>query len=206
MVIKGREGADFITVSDRRVTPAMMRRHIADIIYGVYSLDRADVAIVEPLLKAHPWFKGLFEGGLSDVRVIVIDDQAALAMIRVPTHASDGRANLHQGGIGLGVDLQTGRVTRALWRGRPLTLHPDSQATLVGELVPHWPEIVALAEESSRAVPLNYLGVDLIVDEQRGPLVLEINVRPGLEIQNVTGVALRRRLKALLNHTSEVRS
>jgi len=39
--------------------------------------------------------------------------------------------------------------------------------------------------------------MDLVVDATRGPLVLEINVRPGLEIQNVNRIGLRGRLRTL---------
>jgi len=39
-------------------------------------------------------------------------------------------------------------------------------------------------------VPLNYVGVDIVIDETDGPLILEINARPGLEIQNINGFGL----------------
>jgi glutathione synthase/RimK-type ligase-like ATP-grasp enzyme len=39
--------------------------------------------------------------------------------------------------------------------------------------------------------------VDIVVDRERGPLVLEINARPGLEIQNVVGRGLGDALAAL---------
>ncbi len=194
LVITEREGGRFKTAGGRWLEAEALRRHIADIVYGVYSLDRGDVAIVEPRLVPHPFFAALFKDGLSDIRVIVIDDVAALCMVRVPTKASDGKANLHQGGLGLAVDLETGQIERARWKGALITHHPDNGAPVVGLTVPCWGEIVSLAERASKAVPLDYLGVDLVIDARLGPLVLEINIRPGLEIQNVTGVPLRRRL------------
>jgi D-alanine-D-alanine ligase-like ATP-grasp enzyme len=33
-------------------------------------------------------------------------------------------------------------------------------------------------------VPLGYAGIDVCLDERRGPVVIEVNARPGIEIQN----------------------
>ncbi|HSN51358.1 MAG TPA: sugar-transfer associated ATP-grasp domain-containing protein, partial [Woeseiaceae bacterium] len=40
---------------------------------------------------------------------------------------------------------------------------------------------------------LGYLGVDMVIDADRGPLMLEMNARPGLNIQiaNRTGLSTR---------------
>jgi len=40
---------------------------------------------------------------------------------------------------------------------------------------------------------LGYLGVDMVIDRDKGPLILEMNARPGLNIQiaNCTGIATR---------------
>lgn len=179
------------TAGGREVDAAGLRRHVADILFGSFTLDDPDAALVEERLVPHPVLASLFPDGLSDVRVITLRGVPAAAMVRVPTRASGGRANLHQGAIGLGVDIATGRTTRALLRGRLLERHPDTGASLVGIVLPHWEEIVAIARRSAAAVPLGYLGVDVGLDARRGPVVLEINKRPGLEIQNVNGRGLR---------------
>ncbi len=185
------------TPSGRTLDTAALRRHIGDIVFGVYTLDRPDVALVERRLRPHPFFAELYPRGLSDIRVMVVDRRPVLAMIRVPTDASDGRANLHQGGLGLGLDLDTGRITRSWLLGREVTQHPDTGVATNGRTVPGWDRIVECATAVGQAVDLGYLGVDLVLSEDGHPLVLEINVRPGLEIQNVTGVPLRARLAAL---------
>ena len=95
------------------------------------------------------------------------------------------------------MDLATGRATRARLRGRSITTHPDSKAPLVDVPLPHWDEILDVARRSAAAVPLGYLGVDVGIDARRGPVVLEINKRPGLEIQNVNGFGLRPILEAI---------
>jgi len=191
VVVARRDGDGYLTAGGRWLHKEQLRRQVADIIFGVYTFDRADVAIVEPRLHPDAFFAELFPDGLSDVRVITVDGTPVLAMLRVPTKASDGRANLHQGAIGLGLDMATGEVLRARRRGLRLEVHPDSGAPLIGRIVPFWPEILAMCRTGAAALPLGYLGFDIVLDRERGPLVLEVNARPGLEIQNVTGIPLR---------------
>jgi glutathione synthase/RimK-type ligase-like ATP-grasp enzyme len=45
---------------------------------------------------------------------------------------------------------------------------------------------------------LGYLGVDLMIDEDKGPLMLEVNARPGLAIQLANGIGLLHRLEPIL--------
>jgi hypothetical protein len=135
--------------------------------------------------------------GLPDIRVLTLRAVPLLTMLRLPTSRSHGKANLHQGAIGVGVDLDTGRTTGATFRGRRIERHPDTDAPLVGQIVPRWPDVLDVATRAARALPLAYLGIDVALDAERGPLVLEANVRPGLEIQNANGLGLRRIVDAL---------
>lgn len=206
IVVARRDGDAFITAGGRRLDFQAVRKHVADIVFGVYTFDKSDVAVVEPRLHPDAFFAGLYPDGLSDIRVITVDGAPVLSMIRVPTKASDGRANLHQGAIGLGLDLATGVVVQARKKGQPVHVHPDTGAALVGQQVPFWPEILDICRRGARAIPLGYLGFDIIVDRSRGPTVLEVNARPGLEIQNVTGIPLRAHLRRLgLSETEAAR-
>ena len=45
--------------------------------------------------------------------------------------------------------------------------------------------------------PLGYFGADIATDRQRGPLLLELNARPGLAIQIANGQGLLSRLKLI---------
>jgi alpha-L-glutamate ligase-like protein len=167
-----------------------LQRHLASIILGAFSRKLDDRAFVESRIEAHPVLRDLWREGLCDLRVITLQGQPRMAMVRVPTAMSGGRANLHQGGIGLAVDLDTGRTVRALHRRRPITHHPESGAALLGIEMPLWQEVLEVSRRAAAAVPLGYLGVDVVVDIARGPMVLEINARPGIEIQNVHGRGL----------------
>lgn len=170
--------------------PRSLGRHLADVVFGVHSNQLEDRAFVERRVEAHPFFDALWSDGLCDVRVITLRATPVLAMIRVPTAESGGRANLHQGGLGIAVDLASGLTFRALHHGRAVERHPETGAPLLGLEVPAWPEVLDVARRAARAVPLGYLGADVVLDRTSGPLVLEINARPGLEIQNVNGRGL----------------
>lgn len=172
------------------IGPRRLARHLADVVFGVHSNQLEDRAFVEVRVEPHPLFAGLWSDGLCDVRVIVLRGRPIMSMIRVPTRESGGRANLHQGGLGIAVDLATGRTFRAVHRGRTVERHPETGAPLLGLEVPGWPSVLDAARRAALSVPLGYVGVDVVVDRERGPLVLEINARPGLEIQNVNGRGL----------------
>ena len=147
--------------------------------------------VLIPPLQPDDLLGRLSEGGIPDVRVLVARDQPVMAMLRIPTRRSGGKANLHQGALGLGVDLATGRTVGAILGTTSIDVHPDSRLPLAGIQVPHWERILELSRLSSSAVELDYVGVDVIVDRERGPLVIELNARPGLNIQLANGVGLR---------------
>lgn len=44
---------------------------------------------------------------------------------------------------------------------------------------------------------LGYIGVDLVIDRERGPLLLELNARPGLAIQMANREGLLKRLERI---------
>ena len=177
--------------SGRFVPAKEIRRHVAEILYGSFSNNRSDKALLEERLHPHDFFREFYPIGLADIRVIVFKGAPALCMLRLPTAASRGTANLHQGGVGLGVDLATGKTTSAVCRGVALGEHPDSRKALLGARVPHWEEVIRTATQAAKQVPLGYVGVDLVLIPGGRVMVLELNARPGLQIQNAARVGLR---------------
>ena len=120
-------------------------------------------------------------------------------MLRVPTDKSHGRANLQQGAIGLGIDLATGITTFGIeGKGEPINRIYDynkkKKIKVNGIKVPEWRKVLETAVLSQKAVKgLSFVGVDVVLDKDEGPKVLEINARPGLSIQlcNKAGLKLR---------------
>jgi alpha-L-glutamate ligase-like protein len=203
IVIVGRKGDDWVGISGKIYTAFDLRKHISDIIFGIYSFDLGDRAIIESRIVQHAEMTELSPLGLADVRVIMCDEKPVMSMTRVPTRQSDGKANLHQGALGVAIDIASGITTHAQFLGQPIAEHPDTGIAVLGRRLPFWTETIELAERAAQAVPLKYLGVDISISPD-GPLLLEINVRPGLEIQNVNGRGMLPVLEAITEN-EEVR-
>ncbi|WP_330295090.1 sugar-transfer associated ATP-grasp domain-containing protein [Streptomyces sp. NBC_00503] len=186
----GRRRRQWHSSSGKRIARAVVAEQLRRILDGEFSPRPTDWAMFEPLIRAHPDLARLSHQGLPDIRVICLGDRPQLAMLRLPTRFSGGRANLHQKAIGAAVDLATGRITHALVGKEPTETHPDTGELLIGRAVPHWPQVLDAARRCAGATGLRYLGADIVVDADRGPLILEVNARPGLQIQNVTGHGL----------------
>lgn len=162
--------------------------YIREILYGVYSMgDHSDIAFAEELIVAHHEIAPFATDGLPDVRVIIHNGKSVAAMMRVPTKESKGKANLHAGGFATAVDIESGRIRDGWYKGKKITTHPESGITLSDYKVPYWKLIIEISNELQKYFPLKYMGVDFTVDNNAGPLILELNARPGLEIQNVLG-------------------
>ncbi|MBI5891969.1 MAG: hypothetical protein HZB47_15075 [Nitrosomonadales bacterium] len=196
IVIVGRSGQDWIGISGKIYTLYDLQRHISDIIFGVFSFDLGDRAIIESRIVQHAEIELLSPLGLADVRIILCDNHPVMSMTRIPTRQSEGKANLHQGALGIAIDIASGITTHGSFLGQPVDTHPDSGIYLIDRTIPFWPEIVKLALSAAQAVPLKYLGVDISIS-QDGPQLLEINVRPGLEIQNVNNRGMLQILQAM---------
>jgi alpha-L-glutamate ligase-like protein len=195
LVVTGRDGDRFVRHNGEVLEPGDLRQHVSSVVSGLFSLgERPDEALIQQRVLLHPAFERISFQGIGDVRVILYRKTPVMAMLRLPTRESGGRANLHQGGIGAGVDLETGRTCQAVMRNRLTARHPDTGASLVGFAVPCWPQILDMACRVAAAVGLGYLGVDIVVDRDQGPLLLEANARPGLAIQIANGQGLLPRL------------
>ncbi len=169
-------------------------KHISNILFGKFSSSTFDKAMIEYRVKPHPCFSQIYKAGLSDCRVIVLNGQPVMAMLRMPTDKSLGKANLKTGAIGLGIDLHKGRLTKGYNQATDemVSRHPDSKVLFEGLLVPYWERVKEISVAVASVFPLNYLGVDLVFDEKLGPLVLDINSRPGMQIQNANATGLKK--------------
>jgi alpha-L-glutamate ligase-like protein len=199
-VVTGRDGDEFVKASGTRIGVDVLERHLTNILAGLYSLAGAsDVAIVENLVQSTPDLARYSFQGVPDIRIIVFQGYPVMAMLRLATKASDGKANLHQGAVGVGLDIGTGKSLNAVQFNRPITLHPDTGLSLGNINIVAWDEMLEMASRCYEATGLGYMGVDLVVDVEEGPLLLELNARPGLAIQMANGCGLLPRLRAIEN-------
>lgn len=198
LVIAGRTNEGYRKVSGTLTSDDDLAHHISNILSGMYSLGGLpDCALVEYRVKFDPIFTAVSYLGVPDIRTVVFRGVPVMAMVRLPTRASDGKANLHQGAIGVGIDLITGRTRRGVWHETPVDQHPDTGAGIESLQIPQWDDILALTARCYDLVGLGYLGVDIVLDRDRGPLMLEMNARPGLSIQLANGEGLLRRLRRI---------
>jgi alpha-L-glutamate ligase-like protein len=180
-----------------------LAHHLSNIVGGQYSLGgNPDKAIIEYCVQFDPVFEPLSYQGVPDIRVIVYRGYPAMAMVRLPTRASDGKANLHQGAVGAGVDMHLGETLSGVLENDVVNEHPDTGAIVSGLKIPDWDFILQSAARGYEVTQLGYLGVDMVIDREQGPLILEMNARPGLNIQiaNREGLSGRiARIDALLD-------
>ncbi len=196
-VITGRLNGRYRQNNGDLLTEDAIEYHVSNVLSGLYSLGgQPDQALIEYRVKFDPLFEAVSYRGVPDIRTIVFQGVPIASMVRLPTRMSEGKANLHQGAVGAGIDLATGRTTHAVWQNYPVEQHPDTGTTVSGLEIPHWHKLLTLAAQCHDLVGLGYLGVDVVLDRELGPLVLELNARPGLSIQ----IANRRGLNRLLEN------
>lgn len=190
------------------VTIDDIKTHIRNILDGSFSLSNTqDSAFFEERLKLLKLFKPYAFKGIPDIRVIVFNKVPVMAMLRLPTRASDGKANLQQGAIGLGIDMATGTTTTAIQgKGSIIEYAPGTRLPLSGIKIPYWKQILRMSVQAQEISGLGFLGADIAIDRDLGPVILELNARPGLSIQlaNLSGLKERLdRVKGLKIKTME---
>lgn len=197
LVISGRDGENYIKSSGALIDEREVRRHTSNILAGLHSLGgRNDSAMIEALIDFDPIFKDYSFEGVPDIRVIVFRGVPVMAMMRCATHSSDGKANLHQGAVGVGIDIGTGQSICAVQHDRIISHHPDTGIIFNQLKIPHWQQVLELAASCASMTGLDYLGADIVLDRQGGPMLLELNARPGLAIQVANQAGLCHRLAA----------
>jgi hypothetical protein len=158
---------------------------------GSYSSNnKSDTILLEDRLLPGIGFTEFCEYGLADMRVIIFNLVPMIAMLRMPTKESWGKANLAQGGIWLGLDIITWKINSLYrkWKSYTSEFPPEWQH-FKGKTIPYRKEIIQYSANAQYFVNIGYLGMDWVIT-QKWPKLLEINARSWLEIQNITGKPL----------------
>jgi alpha-L-glutamate ligase-like protein len=204
LVVVGRSKDMYRQVDGSLVTRQEVAYHLSNIISGIYSLGgQPDKALIEYRVHFDPLFEAISYQGVPDIRVIVFLGVPVMSMVRLPTRMSGGKANLHQGAIGAGIDMATGTTLTAVWRNTIVSEHPDTGNPVGGVKIPHWDKLLKIAAQCNDLTGLGYIGVDLVLDRDKGPLILEMNARPGLNIQIANRAGLLSRLKRVEQYDGE---
>ena len=205
LVIVGRSKDMYRSVDGSLLTREEVGYHLSNVISGMYSLGgQPDKALIEYRVQFDPVFEAISYQGVPDIRGIVFLGVPVMSMVRLPTRMSGGKANLHQGAIGAGIDIATGRTLTAVWRNAIVSEHPDTGNPVTGVKIPNWEKLLKIAAQCNELTGLGYIGVDLVLDKDKGPLILEINARPGLNIQIANRSGLLPRLKLVEQYHTEL--
>lgn len=173
-----------------------LQHHISSILGGLYSLGgQVDSTLIEYRIRFDPVFADISYQGVPDIRIIVFQGVPVMAMLRLPTRQSQGKANLHQGALGVGIDLATGETNSAVQANHQIEAHPETGKALRGVQIPHWDAMLLTAARCYELTGLGYIGADFVLDKDKGPLMLELNARPGLNIQIANRAGLLPRLQ-----------
>ena len=194
MVVADQFEGFYRSAGGRLLTLEDLEFHLSGVLSGIYSLGgHRDRALIEYRVIPDPIFSSISYEGVPDIRIIVLKGYPVMAMLRLPTRQSGGKANLHQGAIGVGVDLATGITLDGTWLNRKIQTHPDTTNSVRGVQLPFWDGFISLATRCYELTGLGYIGVDMVLDKDLGPLMLELNARPGLNIQiaNDAGLSAR---------------
>jgi len=192
---KGRDDA-WVKADRKVVSVDDLKNQIRNILDGSFSrINTPDIAFFEERIKLSKVFKPYSYKGIPDIRVIVFNRVPVMAMLRLPTEASGGTSNLHTGGIGVGIDMATGVTITAIQYNRLIEYVPKKRLLLSGIKIPYWKEILTLAVKAQDVSGLGYLGADIAIDREKGPVFMELNARPGLAIQNANLDGLMGRLR-----------
>ena len=195
VVITGRRGDKYRKASGQLMSRDELSHQLSNTLSGLFSLGgQTDKVLFEYCVQFDPLFENVSFRGVPDIRIIAFLGYPVMAMIRLPTMKSDGKANLHQGAIGVGIDIPTGITRRGVWGNEPVNEHPDTNNTIVGLQIPNWDDLLMIASNCYELSSLGYVGVDIVLDKDQGSLILELNARPGLNIQIANGNGLKHRL------------
>lgn len=198
MVLTRNSDGQLMKSSGAIVSIEELQRHVSNTLSGLHSLGGSpDIALIEELIEFDQQLGGFSYEGVPDIRVIVCRGYPVMAMIRLSTRASDGKANLHQGAVGVGLDIATGRPLNAVQNGVQVQRHPDTGKNLSELVIPDWDVLLELAARCCDVSGLGYLGTDMVLDRRYGPMLLELNARPGLAIQVANGTGLLPRLRRI---------
>jgi len=168
-----------------------------DILDGKFSLfNEPDMVLIEERIRPHKKFKYYTYKGTPDIRIIVYNKIPIMGMLRLPTEESEGKANLDLGAIGTGIDIAVGKSTTAIiGKNIPIEYIPKYHLPLSGFKIPFWNRILNYAVKASMVSDLGFCAIDFLIDDEKGPVIVELNARPGLSIQLANEDGLRWRLR-----------
>lgn len=188
---------NWIKADGSKVSMDNLKDLARSIIDGKFSLhNMPDQVFFEERVKIHTIFKYYAYKGAPDIRIIVFNNIPIMSYVRLPTRESEGKGNLAKGAIGAAIDIATGVTTHAIvGKSQPIDTLPGTTLRLSGLKIPYWDKILRYAIEAQKVTGLGYAAIDFLIDKDLGPMIVELNARPGLSIQIANRDGLKWRLE-----------
>lgn len=196
--ILSKENQKYQATGGEQFTLEKLKDHIRDILDGRFSISSAnDIAFFEQYIISDETLAKYSYEGLADIRIVIHNLIPVMAMLRLPTKESKGKANLHQGAIGVGIDIAKGQTTYLSYKNRIIDELPNGLGKMKGVKIPFWDDLLMISSQVQLVTNLGYMAVDLSIDHHNGPVLLEINARAGLGLQIANLAPLRKRLERI---------
>ena len=129
---------------------------------------------------------------VNTVRLVTLFTRSNRAIV-ISSSMRFGVGNAHvdnwcAGGVAVGVDYVTGKLMKIAYdkKGRRYFRHPISGITFEGFEIPHWGEVLNLAQRIQKACSFfKMLGLDVAIMPD-GPILIELNPNPDIVFQEQT--------------------
>ncbi len=186
---------NYITNNEEVYSKKKLLEHLWDIIDWFYSLSgNRDKVIIEKKIELDEEIELLGKYGLPDLRVIVFNMVPVMAMLRVPTEESNWKANLHAWACGVWIDIWTWKLTYISHYSKIVKSIPGIW-DIRWIKIPAWDKVLNLSVKVQQVTKIGYIWCDIVLDKRDWPLLLEMNIRPGLEVQIANLAPLKDRLE-----------
>jgi alpha-L-glutamate ligase-like protein len=186
---------DYITNDWQVFTKKELLSHFRAILDWFYSLSwNRDKVLIEKKIELDEEIELLWKYWLPDIRIIVFNMVPVMAMLRVPTEISNWKANIHAWACWVWIDIWTWKLTYITSYSKIIKSIPGVWDVRWLKL-PDWDKALALAVKSQQVTKIWYIWCDIVLDKVLWPLVLELNIRPWLEVQMANLSPLKNRLR-----------
>ena len=186
---------NFVSNTSQVYTGKDIHSHLLNVLDWFFSLSWSrDRIIIEKKIEINDEVQILGKYGLPDIRIIVFNMVPVMAMLRVPTAKSWWKANLHSWACAAWIDIWTGKLTYITQYSKIIKSIPWIW-DVRGLVLPDWDTMLEMAVRVQKETNIWYLGCDIVMDNKDGPLLLEMNIRPGLEVQVANLARLKDRLE-----------
>ncbi|MCI8545134.1 MAG: hypothetical protein HFH09_02760 [Bacilli bacterium] len=145
---------------------------------------------LEEVVSQHKDLNGLCDKSCNTLRVMTFNNHGTPEILWAGLRIGNGINsvdNFHAGGMGTGIDLDTGRLTQpALDKDlNQYTHHPKTNIEITGFQLPYFEEVKKVVKEAAlESDKILVVGWDVAITD-KGPIIIEGNRRPGFDLVQV---------------------